>query len=173
MPTLTKLAADVFASVDGSSNPRDIVEAEAATWGTEIEAVLDDDVVHNTGAETIAGVKTFSDTPVLGAGTTINLDSATATLSSNAATLTKFADVITTESLTTVAGSSQDFTLTLTGVAATDLTFLTPCGGTNTRRAVSYEARCTSNTVTVTVFNNEPTNALNGTLKFNLWVLKA
>lgn len=122
---------------------------------------------------TFTGAPTFNANPVIGVGKTIDLDSSTATLSSNAATITKYACVVTTESLTTAAGASQAFTITLTGVAAGDLAFVTRAGGTNTRRAFNYDAVTTSNTVTVTVYNNEPTNALNGTLIFNLWVLKA
>lgn len=104
---------------------------------------------------------------------TVDLDSATATLSSNAATITKRAVQVTSEALTTAAGSSQAFVLTLSGVAATDLAFVTPAGGTNTREHIQYKAICTSNTVTVTVSNIGPTNAINGTVIFNLWVLKA
>lgn len=121
---------------------------------------------------TIAG-GTFSTTPVLGAGTTIDLDSTTATLSSNAATITKYACVVTTESLTTASGASQALVITLTGlVAAGDLAFVQAAGGSNTRKNYFYEAVTTSNTVTVTVYNNHA-SALNGTLIFNLWVLKA
>lgn len=121
---------------------------------------------------TIAG-GTFSVTPVLGAGTTINLDSATATLSSSAATLTKYAAVITSEALTTAAGSAETFVLTLTGVAAGDIVFITRAGGTNTRLNYSIDAVTTTNTVTITLQNNEPTNALNGTVILNVLVLKA
>lgn len=109
----------------------------------------------------------------LGTGKTINLDSSTATLSSNAATITQYAAQVTSEALTTAAGASQAFTITKTGVTATDLAFVTPCGGTNTREHIQYKAICTTNTVTVTVSNIGPTNALNGTVKFNLWVVKA
>jgi len=125
------------------------------------------------GTTTQTGVLTFTATPVLGAGTTIDLDSATATLVSNAATLTKYAGVITTEALTTAAGASQAFVLTLTGVAAGDLAFIARCGGTNTRRSFALDAVTTTDTITVTLYNNEPTNAINGTVKFNLWVLRA
>ena len=126
-----------------------------------------------TGAVTLTGTATFNSDVAIGTGKTINLDSNTATLVSNAATLTKYACVVTTEALTTAAGASQAFTLTLTGVAAGDLAFVQDVGGTNTRVNIKYIAVTTSNTVTVTVYNTEPTNALNGTLKFNLWVLKA
>lgn len=130
-------------------------------------------ITGTSGAVTIAGAATFSTSPVLGAGTTIDLDSTTATGSSHAATITKYACVYTTESLTTAAGSSQAEAITLTGVAAGDLAFVSACGGTNTRQNYRLGAVTTSNTVTVTVYNNEPTNALNGTIKFNLWVLRA
>ena len=126
-----------------------------------------------TGATTMTGVMTFNSDPVIGAGKTINLDSSTATLSSNAATITKYACQITTESLTTAAEASQAFTITFTGIAATDLAFVQHAGGTNTRAGVVYKAACTTDTITVTVTNVTATNAFNGTLIFNLWVLKA
>lgn len=132
-----------------------------------------DDIVDVSSAQTISGAKTFSANPVIGAGATIDLDSHTKTLSSNAVTATKYAMVVTTESLTTAAGASQAFVITLTGVAAGDLAFVQAAGGTNTRQMYRYAAVTTSNTITVTVYNMEPTNALNGTLIFNLWVLKA
>lgn len=125
------------------------------------------------GATTMSGVVTFGSNPTFSAGKTIDLDSATSTLVSNAATLTKYAAVVTTESLTTAAAGSQALTLTLTGVAAGDLAFVTRAGGTNTRKNYQLDAVTTTNTVTVTVTNTEPTNALNGTLIFNLWILKA
>jgi len=131
------------------------------------------DTVSLDGAQTITGVKTFNANPVIGSGNTVKLGAATATLSSNAATITKYACQVTTESLSTAAGSSQALTITLTGVAATDMAFVTKAGGTNTRHNYQLEAVCTSNTVTVTVYNTEPTNALNGPLIFNLWILKA
>jgi len=132
-----------------------------------------DDVVAVTGAQTIAGVKTFSDSPIIGAGATIDLDSAALTLTTNAVTATKYAALVTSEALTTAAGSSQAFVITLTGVAAGDLAMVQAAGGTNTREHIVYKAITTTNTVTVTVCNVGPTNALNGTVKFNLWVLKA
>lgn len=122
---------------------------------------------------TFTGVATFNANPTFGAGKTLDLDSNTATLSSNAATLTKYACVVTSESLTTSAGSSQAFTLTLSGVAAGDLAFVTKAGGTNTRKNFQLEAVTTTNTITVTLYNTEPSNAINGTVIFNIWVLKA
>lgn len=130
-------------------------------------------ITGTSGAVTIAGVATFGANPTFAAGKTLDLDSSTATLSSNAATITKYACVVTSEALVTAAGAAQAFVITLTGVAAGDLAFVQGAGGTNTREHIAYKAITTTNTVTVTVNNIGPTNALNGTLIFNLWVVKA
>lgn len=124
-----------------------------------------------TGTFSVTGA-TASDITI-GVGFTLNLDSSTATLVANATTLTKYAAVITTEALTTAGAASQAFVITKTGVTAGDLAFITDVGGTNTTRNYSYIAVTTTNTVTVTVFNNTAATALNGTLKFNLLILKA
>lgn len=155
----TELTGAELTALDGAS---------AANTGTGKALITG-----TSGAVTIAGAATFNANPIIGAGKTVDLDSQTASLTSNAVTLTKYAAVVTTEALTTAAGASQALTLTLTGVAAGDLAFVTRAGGTNTRRNYAYDAVTSTNTVTVTVYNNEPTNALNGTLIFNVWVLKA
>lgn len=103
----------------------------------------------------------------------VDLDSTAATLVSNAATLTKYAAVVTTESLTTAGGASQALTLTRTGVAAGDLALVQYAGGTNTTRNFTVAVVTSTNTVTVTVYNNTAATALNGTIIFNVWILKA
>ena len=103
----------------------------------------------------------------------INLDATTATLSSNASTVTKYAVQVTTEALTTAAGASQACVLTLSGVSATDMAYVQLVGGTNTRLHLQTYAACTANTVTVTIANIGPTNAVNGTIIFNVFVFKA
>lgn len=108
----------------------------------------------------------------VGTGGYIDVDGATATLSSNAATITKYAAQITSEALTTAAGAAQAFVITKVGVAATDLAFVTGAGGTNTREHIQYKAVCSTDTITVTLNNIGPTNAVNGTVIFNLWVVK-
>ena len=157
------------AGTDISSAELTFLDGAAATNAGTNKAMI----TGTSGALTVAGVATFNANPTFGAGYTLNLDSNTATLSSHAATLTKYACVVTTEALTTAAGAAQAFTLTLTGVAAGDLAFVQAAGGTNTREHYVYKAVTSTNTVTVTVNNIGPTNALNGTLIFNLWVLKA
>ena len=104
---------------------------------------------------------------------TISPQSATATLSSNAATVTKYQVQVTTEALTTAAGSAQACALTLAGVSATDMAYVQLVGGTNTRLHLQSYAVCTTNTVTVTIANIGPTNAVNGTIIFNVLVFKA
>ncbi len=131
------------------------------------------DSITTSGATTLTGVVTFGANPTFAAGKTLDLDSATATLSSNAATVTKYATQVTSEALTTAAGASQAFVITLTGAAATDLAFVTKAGGTNTRKNFQFETVMTANTCTVTLYNTEPTNAINGTVIFNLWIVKA
>lgn len=124
------------------------------------------------GTPSFSGVATFSANPTFGTGNTLKLNSGNATLSSNAATVTKYSGVITTESLTTAAGAAASLVITLTGIAAGDLAFIQRAGGTNTRVNFNLSAVTTSNTLTVTVNNTEPTNALNGTLIFNFWIVK-
>lgn len=116
---------------------------------------------------TMNGTLTFS------AGGSINTDSGTGTCSSNAVTISKMAGVITTESLSTAAAGSQAITLTNTLIAAGDLVILTKAGGTNTRRNFHVEAVAGSGSATITIYNTEPTNALDGTIILNFLVLKA
>lgn len=144
-----------------------------ATTGN-ITTVAATTVGATTGNITTVNATTANVTDVvMGAGGSINLDSNTATLVSHAATLTKRHVQVTSEALTTAAGSSQAFVLTLTGVAATDIVLVSACGGTNTREHIAYKAVATTDTVTVTVSNIGPTDALNGTVIFNVLIMKA
>lgn len=127
-----------------------------------------------SGSQTFAGVVTFNADPVIGAAKTINLDSQTGTLTSNAITATKYAGVITTESLSTAHTASQALVITLAGVVAGDIAFITLVGGTNTGGIPLFKAACTTNTLTVTIANMaKATDAFNGTFIFNYWVLRA
>jgi glucosamine 6-phosphate synthetase-like amidotransferase/phosphosugar isomerase protein len=107
------------------------------------------------------------------AGKTVNLDSTTATGSSHAATVTKYAIKYTTEALTTAAGASQAEVLTLSGVVAGDFVFISRCGGTSSGGTPLFKAVTTTDTVTITIDNKHASAALDGTLIFNVWVLKA
>lgn len=105
----------------------------------------------------------------------LSADSTTATLSSNAATITKYAAKITTESLTTAHTASVALVITLSGVAAGDLAFAQIAGGTNTGGLpLINSVVTTANTVTINLKNQAlTTNAFNGTFIINLLVLKA
>lgn len=143
--------------------------------GAEV-AVLDG-VTPGTAAASKA-VVTDANVDIAGLNTVglarIDLDSGTATLSSNAATITKWSAVITTESLSTAHTAAATLTITKTGVAAGDLAMISMVGGTNTAGVPVFNAVCTTNTVTITLRNNAiATNAFNGTFIFNLVILKA
>lgn len=127
-----------------------------------------------TTAGTAVATGISATTPiVVGAATTLKSNVSATTLTSNAATVTNYLLQCTTPALTTAAGASQAEVITLTGLAATDIAFVQPAGGTNTRKNYNLEAVCTTNTLTITIYNTEPTNAINGTLIFNVWIMKA
>jgi hypothetical protein len=104
---------------------------------------------------------------------TIKSNAAALTATSNAATMTTWAAQITTPSLSTAGGSSQAEVITLTGVSASDLVIVTRAGGTNTTQNYSVNAVCTSNTITITIYNNTAATALNGTIILNVLWIKA
>lgn len=105
---------------------------------------------------------------------TLDFDSGTLTLSSNAGTTTKWATVVTTEALTTAHTAAASLVITKVGVDAGDLAMVSLVGGTNTGGVPLFKAVCTANTVTITLLNAAiATNAFNGTFVFNLLIFKA
>lgn len=93
------------------------------------------------------------------------------TATGNAGTATSQMVKITTPSLATAAGASQAETITLSGVTASNMAQVTFGGGTNTTwGGVTAVAVCTSNTVTITIYNGNAA-ALNGTVILNLMVV--
>lgn len=148
---------------DASGNVITVAQLTGVTAGT---AAASKAVVLDSSLN-VAGVN------VLGVAR-LDLDSATATLSSNAATITKWSAVITTESLTTAHTAAATLVITKVGVAAGDLVFTSHVGGTNTQGVPVFNAVCTTDTVTITLRNNAiATNAFNGTFIFNMFILKA
>lgn len=134
--------------------------------------------VMTEGAQTLNGAKTIPAATLtaltFAAGSTIDGDTGIATCSSNACTISKMAGIVTTESLTTAAASSQAITITNTTVAAGDIVLVTLMGGTNTTPQIRLDAVATTNTITVTIFNMTLiTTALNGTIIFSFLVIKA
>jgi hypothetical protein len=106
---------------------------------------------------------------------TLALDSGTktATAASGAATLNKSAGVITTESLSTAAGSSYTLTLTNSQIAAADQVFASVAYGSSTTGTPAV-TRITpgAGSAVILVRNIDASAALNGTLKIAFFVLK-
>lgn len=98
----------------------------------------------------------------------------TATASSNAATLNNAgAGVITTESLTTVAGTEYLLTLTNNMIAATDIVLASVGNGSNTGGNPGVTlSQANAGTATIRVRNGHASAAFNGTLKIGFFVIK-
>jgi len=88
-------------------------------------------------------------------------------------TMTTLSAQVTSASITTAGGATHVATITYTGIAATDIVFITKAGGSNTATEnYGYKAVCSTNTITVTLSNNTAATALNGTVIFNILVVK-
>jgi len=111
---------------------------------------------------------------IIGVGGTINADSSTATATAGAATLSKMAGVVTSESLTTAAAAAYTLTLTNTVIAATDLVFVSVANGTNSA-GIPVVGRVTpgSGSCTILIENQHGADAFNGTIKISFLVIKA
>ncbi|MDE2103964.1 MAG: hypothetical protein KGL39_42400 [Patescibacteria group bacterium] len=118
-----------------------------------------------------AGLTELDGGLTLGAGSNLTLDTGTAAATAGAATLNKQSGTITSESITTAAGSVYTLTLTNSLVTASSRVFASVDNGTNTRtNLIVQKITPGSGSVTIDVKNDEPTNALNGTIKINFWV---
>ena len=106
------------------------------------------------------------------AGGKISADVGAATMSSNAATLSQIAGKVTSEALTTAAGSAQALVFTNTLVDAADVVIATLMGGTNTNGSVELKAVATANTITFTLTNRHASVAFNGTFIIGFVVIK-
>lgn len=128
-------------------------------------------------ANAFSAIQTFTAGIAMGAGATFDADfaaaSTTGTDVTQSATVTKATGTITTAALTTAAAGSTAVVLTLTGVVADDPIFVTLAGGTNTRTIDISSAIATTNTLTITIKNVDLVNALNGTVKFHYFWMKA
>lgn len=100
---------------------------------------------------------------VIGVGGTIDADSGTVTLSSNAGTVSKMAGVITTESLTTAAGSAQALTITNTLCAGTSIVLVTRSGGTSAGGTPIIKAVPGTGSFVITLDNKHASAAFDGT----------
>jgi len=89
---------------------------------------------------------------------------------SNAVTINSQAGVITTSALTTAAGASYVITLTNSSLLAASVVTLAFQGGTNTRKNYNVEVVPSAGSAVITIYNTEPSNALNGTMKLGFLV---
>jgi hypothetical protein len=128
---------------------------------------LVDSFAETGAANTWTGAQTFSTGVVFGAGATLDADSGTVTLSSNAGTLSKMAGVITTEALTTAAGAGQALTITNTLAATTSIVLVTRTGGTSTGGTP------TASTITITLDNKHASAAFDGTFILSFLLILA
>lgn len=94
------------------------------------------------------------------------------TLSSNAGTLSKLSGKITSESLTTAAGSSVTFTITNTLVATADIIMVTRNGGTSTNGTPTYNVVPGDGSFTIVLTNRHASAAFNGTFIFSFLLIK-
>lgn len=102
----------------------------------------------------------------------LDLKNGTGTCSTNAVTINAAAGVITTESLTTAAGSSQAITLTNSFIASTDMLFVHQNGGTSTTGTLEINSVPGSGSATITLTNRHASAAFNGTFILAFLVVK-
>ena len=134
--------------------------------------------VNFTGTPTLAaGITNTTGTVTLGAGSQINLDSESVALTgtggTSTGTMTKMAARVTSGAITTAGGAAHVATITYTGAAATDYVFISYSGGANTTKALAFQAVPSTNTITVTITNLTAATSVDGTVIFDLLVLKA
>jgi|TARA_B110000503_G_scaffold84881_1_gene129160 hypothetical protein len=96
----------------------------------------------------------------------------TGTGATSTGTMTTLSARVTTAALTTAGQATHVATITYTGIAATDIVLATLAGGTNTTESLVLRAVCTANTITVGITNATAATAVNGTIIFNLLVVK-
>lgn len=171
-------ATNVDAGASGAAGTVDVFPTTAAKGKLRLSAAdsAGDTTTTITNASQ-AGARTYtlpdagaSGAFVLGGGNAaVTL---TGTGGTSTGTMTTLSAQVTTASLTTAGQATHVATITFTGVAATDIAFATLAGGTNTTKSLVLQAVCTANTVTVSITNATAATAVNGTIIFNLLIVK-
>ena len=157
--TLAVTGTTTAAAINASGT---VAMAGAATVGTTLAV---------TGATTLAAAT--SSGLVTAASFKLDTSTKTATASSGAATLNQSSGIVTSEALTTVAGSDYTLTLTNSTIAAGDLALVSIDSNGTTGLPLAYSAKCTSNTLTVIVRNIHASVAFNAAIKIGYAILKA
>jgi len=105
---------------------------------------------------------------------TVDTGTKTASATAGAATLNKTQGAITSESITTAAGSDYVLTLTNSAIAAADMVIATVQNGTNTTEGLSVQrVQPAAGSVVIRVRNTHASSALNGTIVVKFLVIKA
>lgn len=97
----------------------------------------------------------------------------TGTASSNAVTINNGSGVITTEALTTTAGSTQAITLTNNRIAAGDIVFAIVDPASSAGTPTVANVAVSANTAVILVKNIHGSNALNAAIKIYFMVVKS
>lgn len=165
-------------AVTVDSVPEDIVSATAAkvisytvTSVSQTTAIVGGTIDNTVIGGTTPAAGTFS----AGTFSALHVDTGTktATAASGAATLSKMAGVITTESLTTAAGADYTLTLTNSDVAAADQVFASVYSGSSTAGTPAVTTvKPASGSVVIVIQNIHATAAFNGTLIISFLVVK-
>lgn len=97
----------------------------------------------------------------------------TASATAGAATLARYAGVITSESITTAAQANYTLTLTNSLIAAADQVYVSVNNGTNTQGTpVVSTVAPAAGSVVITIKNDHATLAFNGTIKVMFLLVK-
>lgn len=117
-------------------------------------------------SETLSGLQTAGSLKV-------DTGTKTATAAAGAATLNKSSGIVTSEALTTAAGSDYTLTLTNSTIAAGDVPMVQIDSNGTAGLPMCYSAKCTANTLTVIVRNTHASAAFNAAIKIQYVILKA
>lgn len=148
-----------FAVFDGTTGVIQDLGYYPSDTAAEIVAMVSEVPTQNS-------IATFSDA----AGTLEELIKTNGTAVSNAVSATGNGGVITTESLTTLAGSLHNITWTNDIITSSSVVLLSLMGGTNTIKDIILQAVPGAGTCTLTVYNSS-SSALNGTILIGYMVL--
>lgn len=98
----------------------------------------------------------------------------TASATAGAATLSKTQGKVTSEAITTAAGSDYVLTLTNTKIAAADIVLVSVANGTNTTEGLAVNRVQPANgSCVIRIRNTHASSALNGTIVISFFVIKA
>lgn len=147
----------------------DLLNAGAKMWVEGHEALYSVGASNFSFTKASPIVVTYLGATTIPAGTRVSLQVElgvrAATATAGAATLNRAEGKITSEALTTAAGSSYTLTLTDSEIAANDIVLASVANGTNTQgEVVLGRVTPADGSCVITVWNRHASQALNGTL---------